>query len=108
MQGADGAVGCYSTGYQCHLGFKCLQLLGMHALSRCDTTSYPYGKGKISALNTLRAGDFSGLADVLGEVGTPLADLMEAAKPFMASCWEHPWSLPASLSSPRRRRVQKS
>ena len=26
------------------LGPKCLQLLGMHALSGCDTTSYPYGK----------------------------------------------------------------
>ena len=50
------------------LGPKCLQLLGMHALSGCDTTSYPFGKGKISALNTLLAGDF--LADVLGEVGS--------------------------------------
>ena len=35
------------------LGPKCLQLLGVHALSRCDMTSYPYGKGKISTLNTL-------------------------------------------------------
>ncbi len=34
------------------LGSKCLQLLGMHALSGCDTTSYPYVKGKISALNS--------------------------------------------------------
>ena len=51
------------------------------------TTSYPYGKGKISALNTLLAGDFPGLADVLGEVGTPLADLMEAAKPFFIALY---------------------
>jgi hypothetical protein len=64
------------------LGPNCLQLLGMHALSGCDTTSYPFGKGKISALNTLLAGDFPGLADVLGEVSTTQADLMEAAKPF--------------------------
>ena len=28
---------------------KCLQLLGMHALSGCDTTFYPYGKGKVTA-----------------------------------------------------------
>ena len=35
------------------VGPKCLQLLGMHALSGCDTTSYLYGKGKIGALNTL-------------------------------------------------------
>ncbi len=33
-----------------NLGPKCLQLLGMHSLSGCDTTSYPYGKGKITAL----------------------------------------------------------
>ena len=66
------------------LGPKCLQLLGMHALSGCDTTSYPYGKGRISALNTLLAHDFPGLADVLGEAGTTHAGLMEAAKPFFA------------------------
>ena len=52
------------------LGPKCLQLLGMHALSGCNTTSYPYDKGKISALNTLLAQEFSGLADVLGKVDT--------------------------------------
>ena len=52
------------------LGPKCLQLLGMHVLSGCDTTSCPYGKGKISALNTLLVQDFRGLADVLGEVDT--------------------------------------
>ncbi|KAH3697902.1 hypothetical protein DPMN_085414 [Dreissena polymorpha] len=28
----------------------------MHALSGCDTTSYPYGKGKEGALNKLLAG----------------------------------------------------
>ena len=30
------------------LGPKCLQLLGMHAISGCYTTSYPYAKGKYS------------------------------------------------------------
>ena len=69
------------------LGPKCLQLLGMHALSGCDTTSYPFGKGKISALNTLLAGDFLGLADVLGEVGSTHTALMEAAKPFFVSLY---------------------
>ena len=62
-----------------------MSALGMHALSGCDTSSYPYGKGKISALNTLLAQDFPGLADVLGEVGTTQADLIEAAKPFTVS-----------------------
>lgn len=69
------------------LGPKCLQLLGMHVLSGCDTTSYPYGKGKITALNTLLAGDFPGLADVLGEVGTTQTDLMEAANPFFSALY---------------------
>ena len=45
------------------LGPKSLQLLGMHALSGCDTTSYLYGKGKTKALNTLLSGNFPGLAD---------------------------------------------
>ena len=86
-----------------HLGSKCLQLLGMHALSGCDATSYPYGKGKISALNTLLSGDFPGLADVLGEVDTPLASLMDGAKPLLVLCMvssrKHLWSLLAPHSS---------
>ena len=69
------------------LGAKCLQLLGMHALSGCDTTSYPYAKGKIGALNTLLAGDFPGLVDLLGEVGTARTDLMEAAKTFFVALY---------------------
>ena len=72
------------------LGTKSLQLLGIHALSGCDTTSYPYGKGKISALNTLLGGNFDGLADVLGETGTTHTDLMEAAKPFFAALYGQP------------------
>ena len=35
------------------LGCKCGQLPGMHALSDCATVSYPYGKGKKSALKVL-------------------------------------------------------
>ena len=66
-----------------HLGPKCLQLLGVHALSGCDTTSYPYGKGKISALNTLNSGNFPGLAVVLGEEGATSNDLKEASMPFV-------------------------
>ena len=31
----------------------CLQLLGMHGLSGCDTASYPFGKGKATALKIL-------------------------------------------------------
>ena len=34
-------------------GQKCLQLPGMLTLSHCDTTSYPYGKGNVTALNII-------------------------------------------------------
>ena len=85
MERWDGAI-LYINATSAHLGLKCLHLLGMHALSGCDTTSYPYDKGKISARNTLLSGEFPGLADVLGEVSTPLANLMDGAKPFLALC----------------------
>jgi len=35
------------------LGPKSLQLLGMHALTGCNTTSYPYAKGQVSAPKTI-------------------------------------------------------
>ena len=64
------------------LGPQCLQLLGMHAISRWDTTSYPYGKGKFSTLKTMLDGDFPGLDDVLGEVGATHDDLLKTATTF--------------------------
>ena len=62
------------------LGMQCLQLLGMHALTGCITTSYPHGKGKVRALNTLVSGNCPGLADVVGEVGATHTELMERRK----------------------------
>ena len=35
------------------LGDKCFDLSVVHALSVCDTVSYPFGKGEISAINML-------------------------------------------------------
>ncbi len=58
----------------------------MHALSGCDTTSYPYAKG-ITALNTLLAGNFPGLVDKLGEVDVTLPELMEAATLFFIAMY---------------------
>ena len=81
------------------LGPKCLELLGMHALSGCDTVSYPYGKGKISALNTLLAGDFPGFAHVLGEVGSTQTALMEVANAFFTALYRQP--LGTSMESAR-------
>ena len=70
-----------------NLGPKCLQLLGMHALSGCDTTSYPFGKGKATALKTWLVGDCHGLANVLGEVGATTEDLIEAAGSYFIALY---------------------
>ena len=37
----------------------CSQLFGTHALSCCDTVSYPFGKGKASVLKTLKSRQLS-------------------------------------------------
>ena len=49
------------------LGDKCKGLLGMHALSGCDTVSYPNGRGKVSALRVLTQTDIDERDSVLGE-----------------------------------------
>ena len=72
------------------LGSKSLQLLGMHALSGCDTVSYPFNKEKISALNVLKAGDFPGLSEVLGEEHATHASLMETGQHFFAALYGQP------------------
>ena len=81
------------------LGPKCLQLLGMHAITGCDTTSYPYGKGKTSALKTLLAGDFQGLDNVLGEVDATSDELIQAAKTYFMALYGQPMG--TSLQSAR-------
>ena len=48
-------------------GQKCLQLLCMHAL--IDTTSYPYCKGNVTALNTMVSGIYQCLA-IIGDIDT--------------------------------------
>ena len=51
--------------------------MDMHVLSGCDTVSCPFNKDKISALNTLQAGDVPGLYQGLGEDEAKRAYLME-------------------------------
>ena len=62
------------------LGEKCKGIL--HALSGCDTVSYPNGKGKVSALKVLRETEITGLDRVLGEEDATYSDLMETGKTF--------------------------
>ena len=91
MQGPDEALGwgtVLDINATCsELGPQCLQLLGMHTLSGCDTTSYPYSNGRARALNTLLSGNFPGLADIVGEVSATQVELMEAVKPFFTALY---------------------
>ena len=63
------------------LGTKCKNILGVHALSGCDTVPYPYGKGKVSALKVL---DMDILLNMerLGEEDATLEELLAAATQF--------------------------
>ena len=69
------------------LGEKCSQLPGMHALSGCDTVSYPYGKGKKSALKVLMNNDIDGLQDVLGEPDISQGQLKATAGAFFLALY---------------------
>ena len=60
---------------------KCSQLLGLHALSGCDTVSYPFGKGKKSVLKLLER-DIAGLNQVIGQLGATHAQLKTTADSF--------------------------
>ncbi|KAK2167751.1 hypothetical protein NP493_1261g00015 [Ridgeia piscesae] len=60
---------------------KCRQLLGIHALSGCDTVSYPFGKGNKSALKLLEM-DIPGLDQVPGQPDAIHAQLQETAYTF--------------------------
>ena len=52
MERWDGSV--LDTNATCYdFGQKCAQLPGMITLCRCDTATYPYGKGNDTALNII-------------------------------------------------------
>ena len=80
------------------LGSKCLQLPGMHAISGCDTVSYPFNKGKISALNILKAGKFVALYEVLGEENATDAELMETGRRLFTAMYGQPEGTSMSLA----------
>ena len=71
------------------LGNKCQGILAMHALSGCDTVSYPWGKGKVSALKTLQNCSMPQLAELykLGEEEATQSEIMEAAKIFFLTLY---------------------
>lgn len=81
------------------LGLKCLLILGMHALSGFDTSSYPGGKGNITGLHTLLRGNFPEVVDVLDEVDATKADFLKAGNPLFLAMYGQ--KLRTSMESPR-------
>ena len=69
---------------------KSLQLLGMHAVTGCDTVSYPFKKGKLIALSKLQQCDFPELYSVVGEETATHEDLMKTGQSFSAALYGQP------------------
>ena len=84
---ADGALGRSGTRHQPDVQSKCLQLLGMHGLTGCETTSFPFIKYKVSTLSVLEAGYFPGLLHVLGEEDAMRWDLLEVGLSFFGALY---------------------
>ena len=55
-----------------HLGDKCKDILGMYALSGCDTLSYPNGKVKLSALKIRMQNYIVVIDSIMGEEGATI------------------------------------
>ena len=68
------------------LGAKCLELPQMHALSGCDTVSYHFGKGKLSAVNVLIKTSHLHL-DKIGDPKSSDADIITAGTYFFVNLY---------------------
>ena len=72
------------------LGDKSLQILGMHAVTGCDTVSYPFKKGKLTALSKLQQGDFPEICSVVGEGTATHEDLMRTGQNLFSALYGQP------------------
>ena len=72
------------------LGDRSLQLLGMHAVTGCDTVSYPFNKGKLTALSKLREGNFPELNYVVREETATLEYLLRMGQTLFAALYGQP------------------
>ena len=68
------------------LGPKCQNILSVHALSGCDTVSYPYGKGKLSAFNVLKMEDLLNM-EKIGNENSTQQELLAASTQFFLSLY---------------------
>ena len=74
MKRFDGKT-IYITATAMALGHKCVQLLHMHAITGCDSVSYPFGKGKVSSLKVIVDSDDLDI-EVFGESNATISDVM--------------------------------
>lgn len=58
------------------LGEHCLQLLPLHVATGCDTVSYPFGKGKLTAVNLMKKSKLD--LSAIGEANTSEEQLLTA------------------------------
>ena len=62
------------------LGNSCKNILAIHALTGCDTVSYPFGKGKIKAITLLKNNQCD--LHLIGNIETPHSLLFEKSRNF--------------------------
>ena len=72
------------------LGDRSLQLLGIHAVTVCDTVSHPFNKGKLTALSKLQEGNFPEVSCEVGEETATLEDLLKTGQTFFATLYGQP------------------
>ena len=65
------------------LGSKCNQLLAMHALTGCDSTSYPFNKGKTTGLNVVQKYDLNDLT-CFGEENATKEEVISSGNKFFS------------------------
>lgn len=70
-----------------NLGDHSCSILAMHALSGCDTTSYPAGKGKVSALKAMRAVPGK-LLHIIEEEGATDSQITQAVRAFFLALYK--------------------
>ena len=69
------------------LGTKCLDLLALHAVSGCDSVSFPYGKGKVTSLNVLMQSKKL-FFNATGDIDSNRNDIFRQGKHFLPNYME--------------------
>ena len=83
---ADGTIWDINSTFA-EFGPKCSHLLGIKYFTVSDTTTYLYGKGKVSALKILRGCYFPGLSTAIGELEATREQIMEAGQEFIRALY---------------------